>query len=934
MATSQMSDVIQHLRRTVLLREGAGLTDGQLLEGYISRRDQAALAALVRRHGPMVWGVCRRLLNHHDAEDAFQATFLVLVRKAASIVPREMVGNWLYGVAHQTALNARAAAARRRGRERQVTQMPEPAVIEQDLWDDLQPLLDAELSHLPDKYRAVLILCDLEGKTRKEAARQIGVPEGTVAGRLARARAMLAKRLAQRGVALSGGAMAAVLSQKVASAGVPLSVVESTITATSLVAAGKTASGAISVKVAALTEGVMKAMLFTRLKSALAVVLILGILATGATILTYRTAAGQDDNKPIAEKPVEPAAKPEKEKDEAEFAWGKAVDGLQLGHALVPADTIAYRPGEEITFEVRVRNVSKAPITISYGFPESEPEITDAKGEKVHVTMPPILDVIVIPTEKVLKPGETVALYQRKVAVEEVLKGDADPKAEVSKPTIRVRGGKYKIAFSEFVQSKLMLSTGIVEFQVKDKGASEKKEGFTAWGKEVGGVQAGLGFRPGEQRAYRIGETVRLVVRVRNVGKKEVMFSYFNEFFWENSPRVTDSEGKPVPLEGVELSGEPVLVERNLAPGKEVQLGEMHIELRPANEIGKKPPVWTLFGTGKFQLQYENLGGGNIGTGEIKFDPVLNKLATGKLDLEVKDAEKTLQKQEKEGFTAWGKEAGGLQAGLGYLPGEHRTYHTGETVTLVVRVRNVSKEAVKFQYIPKFFVENPPTVTDGDGRQVHFRYGVIELTEFHSKVDVNLAPGKESKLGEVKLLTTLLGTEKFTLQYERVFANTWGATITLDPALTKLATGKLELEVKAEPPSVKGGGQDAVKKELAKLEGTWVAVGGAFRGTETPEEDTKKAGHRLVISGDKFEWYTALQEDPVMKGTVKIDPSKGPKAMDLSFDRQGESAHGKCIYELDGDTLKLCYGEPDRPAAFKTKAGSDDKLYVWKREKK
>src|SRR5271155_2470457 len=118
MATNQMSEVLQHLRRTAVLHDGAGRTDGQLLEDYISRRDEAALAALVRRHGPMVWGVCRRLLsNYHDAEDAFQATFLVLVRKGASIASREQLANWLYGVAHQTALKARATAARRTRRE-------------------------------------------------------------------------------------------------------------------------------------------------------------------------------------------------------------------------------------------------------------------------------------------------------------------------------------------------------------------------------------------------------------------------------------------------------------------------------------------------------------------------------------------------------------------------------------------------------------------------------------------------------------------------------------------------------------------------------------------------------------------------------------------------------------------------------------------------
>src|SRR5262245_31568095 len=147
MATGQPSRALRHLRRAMLLRDGAGLTDGQLLKDYIGRRDGAALAALVRRHAPMVWGVCRRVLaDYHDAEDAFQATFLVLVRRAASITSRELLANWLYGVAHRTALKARATAARRKGRERQVTDMPEPAVTQPDQWHDLQPVLDEELS--------------------------------------------------------------------------------------------------------------------------------------------------------------------------------------------------------------------------------------------------------------------------------------------------------------------------------------------------------------------------------------------------------------------------------------------------------------------------------------------------------------------------------------------------------------------------------------------------------------------------------------------------------------------------------------------------------------------------------------------------------------------------------------------------------------------
>jgi RNA polymerase sigma factor (sigma-70 family) len=292
MATSHMSEVIQHLRRAVRLREGAGLTDGQLLKDYLGRRDEAALAALVRRHGPMVWGVCRRVLrNYHDAEDAFQATFLVFVRKAASIASPELLANWLYGVAHQTALNARATTAKRGARERQVTEMPEPAVTERDPRGDLRPLLDRELSRLPDKYRAAIVLCDLEGKTRKEAARQLGVPDGTLAARLARGRVLLAKRFARHGLAVSGGSLAAVLAQNAAAA--PTSVVCSTIKAAGLFAAAGQAAGVISVKVAALTEGVLKAMVVTKIKSMLAGVLVAITCIGGGVMAVTSMAAGQ-----------------------------------------------------------------------------------------------------------------------------------------------------------------------------------------------------------------------------------------------------------------------------------------------------------------------------------------------------------------------------------------------------------------------------------------------------------------------------------------------------------------------------------------------------------------------------------------------------------------------------------------------------------------
>jgi RNA polymerase sigma factor (sigma-70 family) len=236
MPTSPLSAVLQHLLAD-LRPDRDGMTDGELLARFVRSRDEDALATLVRRHASMVWGVCRRLLSHHDAEDAFQATFLVLVRKAAD-VPRQAVANWLYGVARQTVVRLRATAAKRGRRETQVVNMPESTVAEvRDA--DLQRVVDEELSRLPNHYRGVIVLCDLEGMTRREAARQLGIPEGSVASRLARARVLLSKRLVRRGVALSGS-VAAVLSGS-ASASAPSALVASTIKVASLLAAAQVA---------------------------------------------------------------------------------------------------------------------------------------------------------------------------------------------------------------------------------------------------------------------------------------------------------------------------------------------------------------------------------------------------------------------------------------------------------------------------------------------------------------------------------------------------------------------------------------------------------------------------------------------------------------------------------------------------------------------
>lgn len=323
MAT-RMSEAIEHLRRAMLQQDGAGLTDGQLLARFVDQHDEAAVAALVRRHGPMVWGVCLRVLgNHHDAEDAFQATFLVLVRRAAAIAPREMVGNWLYGVAHQTALKARATLAKQRIREKQMAALPEIGVEPQQLRRDLKIVLDQELSLLPNKYRVAIVLCDLEGKSRTEAARQLGVPPGTLAAQLTRGRALLAKRLTRHGLAVSGAMLAAALAEQTASACGPDFVMATTIKAVTSVGAGQAAStAAISVSAAALAEGMVKAMMLSKIKIATGILLALTVSTAGGFLYTIRAEDAprveqkrEDDLRAAALKALEQFGKSEQESD-------------------------------------------------------------------------------------------------------------------------------------------------------------------------------------------------------------------------------------------------------------------------------------------------------------------------------------------------------------------------------------------------------------------------------------------------------------------------------------------------------------------------------------------------------------------------------------------------------------------------------------------
>jgi RNA polymerase sigma factor (sigma-70 family) len=316
MSVGSLTHWLRELSDTVFAQGAETWTDAELLQSFFTAGREAAFAALVHRHGPMVWRLCRAMIQDAQAaEDAFQATFLILVQKATSIRRPELLGNWLYGVAYRVAVRARAHAARRRAREREGPDMIPAKLEDETLRRDVQPIVHEELERLPEKYRAPLLLCYFQGKTREEAARLLRWPLGTVKGRIARATDLLRARFTRRGLVLSAAAAARVLAEpNPAEAAVPPALLQSTIQAALRAAAGTAVAGAVSAPVANLTRGVMRAMFLTKIKLTGAVMLVL-LLVLVAGLLASRTppveAVQAETNYPtkVAEQPQEDRAK-------------------------------------------------------------------------------------------------------------------------------------------------------------------------------------------------------------------------------------------------------------------------------------------------------------------------------------------------------------------------------------------------------------------------------------------------------------------------------------------------------------------------------------------------------------------------------------------------------------------------------------------------
>jgi RNA polymerase sigma factor (sigma-70 family) len=289
------------------IRHAAGRSDAArhedqlLLDRFVGRRDAAAFEVLVKRHGPMVFGVCRRLLGDvQEAEDACQATFLVLARKARSVAQGELLAGWLYGVAWRTALKARA----RRPRMLEARPPPDPPggepTADEAMRAEVRAVVDEEVQRLPARYRMPVILCYLQGETLTQAAQRMGCPPGTVSGRLARARDLLRARLTRRGLALSAPALAVLLAPE-SSPALPPALARTTAQAAALGAGTGPVLG-ISQSVVSLTEGTVKAMFLTKVKIA-----VLWLVAAGGAAGSLWAAYPAPDPEPRRDDPPAPA---------------------------------------------------------------------------------------------------------------------------------------------------------------------------------------------------------------------------------------------------------------------------------------------------------------------------------------------------------------------------------------------------------------------------------------------------------------------------------------------------------------------------------------------------------------------------------------------------------------------------------------------------
>jgi RNA polymerase sigma factor (sigma-70 family) len=345
------ADVLHYLRRTCGAQAARDLADAELLKRFLADRQDPAFTVLVHRHGRMVLAVCQRLLGDaHAAEDAFQATFMVLVRRAASFRGDKPLGSWLHAVARRIALRARAQAALRRDKERRLSNMPRSESLDDVTWQELRSVLDDEIARLPEKFRAPIVMCYLEGRSYQQAAQELGCPKSSLASRLDRGRELLRQQLTRRGIAMPAAALTTALCEKAVGAPVGAILTINTAKAAVSIAAGKAvAGGCLSATAISLAEEAISAMTATKAMLVFMVVA-LGLTVGGVGLAGYGGWVGQSP--PVKAEPVPPVLKGKQaavEKKGSDVAVDDFGDPLPAG-AMARLGTVRFRPGGSVVF--------------------------------------------------------------------------------------------------------------------------------------------------------------------------------------------------------------------------------------------------------------------------------------------------------------------------------------------------------------------------------------------------------------------------------------------------------------------------------------------------------------------------------------------------------------------------------------------------------
>jgi RNA polymerase sigma factor (sigma-70 family) len=487
--------VLQFLRQLRVAGGTAHLPDRDLLQRFVRQRDETAFAALVQRHGPIVLRVCLQVLHQEqNAEDAFQATFLILSRKAASLRKRDSLASWLYGVAHHAAMDLKRTIDRRRCRENLARPPSQTDPLAALTVREGQEILHQELSRLPEKYRAPLVLCCLEGLARDEAARQLAWPLGKLKYRLEQARKLLSARLLRRGFTLSAALATSALSERGASAALPTRLVNLTVEAAKLVVPGGASSSVVSASVATLTEGVLSAMTLSKLNSAMVLLLaaLITIVAVVQVCPRQVAVAGDADSTNASPAGLITTAPPT----------------LQQ-HKPIPADQ-EFLFGQVVRPRFFLRNTGKTPIEVSY--PRL---ITQHYYRSLH-----FLDKEggQLPVRKKDEPGFPVGWLAVQLPAGEyaeisgnllsIGEGADKDSAETVLPARPRRTYRVQYTLPDYSDSKAGdLETGEFRFRVLDKGAREPKQPSPkerkreiAWGKPgKNGLQVGVLLEPVEK---------------------------------------------------------------------------------------------------------------------------------------------------------------------------------------------------------------------------------------------------------------------------------------------------------------------------------------------------------------------------------------------------------------------------------------------------